>query len=108
MATRSYDNAHKVHVYGSATRYHKQKNRQAYGLASSYGPNSTRIKAIILTYSAKKSNMRILVKYEGNGSPRFDGKTWEEDSINVVVVNDHPVSTDCGAELKAGDKIVSL
>ena len=45
-------------------------------------------------------------KYQRNDSPRHDGKTWEEDSTNVVVINDHAVAPNCTPEIEVNDKVV--
>ena len=51
--------------------------------------------------------MRILVKYEGNTHyPRFDGKSYEEDSENVVAVNDIAINDAANVLLKAGDVVL--
>ena len=48
----------------------------------------------------------ILVKYEGNNSPRYNGKIWREKLESVVEVNQQVTQAPTDLEVKRGDRVV--
>ena len=48
---------------------------------------------------------KLLVKCEGNNSPKYDGKIWEEDLKFVVNVNGQTIDLNSNVEVKPGDRV---
>ena len=49
---------------------------------------------------------KILVKCEGNNSPKYDGKIWEEELKFIVSINGQTVDLHQQPEVKRGDQVV--
>ena len=56
--------------------------------------------------SMAKASAKILVKCEGNNSPKYDGKIWEEEIKYIVDVNGQSIDSHSQQEIKPGDRVI--
>ena len=49
---------------------------------------------------------KIFVKCEGNNSPKYDGKIWEEDVKYIVKVNGQSIDPRSQEDIKPGDRVI--
>ena len=56
--------------------------------------------------SMAKALAKILVKCEGNNSPKYDGKIWEEEIKYIVDVNGKSIDPHSQQEIKPGDRVI--
>ena len=52
---------------------------------------------------------KVLVKYEGNNSPKYDGRVWQEELKSVVNVNGQVIDPHLhgNLEVKPGDSVTT-
>lgn len=48
---------------------------------------------------------KLLVKCEGNNSPKYDGKIWEEELKFVVNLNGQAIDLSSNVQVKPGDRV---
>ena len=67
---------------------------------------STMAKSLPVAQKMAIGAAKIFVKCEGNNSPKYDGKIWEEEVKYIVEVNGQSIDPCSQQDIKPGDRVI--